>query len=174
MQNTGTLSAHQNVTEKENYAKRVFDSIPTYISTRWQQQKEELLNSESDTSTTLRNNRCRRKTFAVYSTCILLLVLSCLVNVIGALDSSSSSLSNVNYYDNSTNYTRTLLDEIDDIPLLSTYLDDINDIENLTLIAGARRQPIYQNEFAVHILGGIEKANEVAKKYGFTNMGQVS
>ena len=32
---------------------------------------------------------------------------------------------------------------------------------------------IYHNQFAVHIPGGIEAANEIASKYGFNNIGQV-
>jgi hypothetical protein len=165
MRYTGTLSAHhQNVTDSKNCEE--FE----YIEQQQPQAKcKALPSSESETSTALRNNRWRRK--AVFaSTWTLVLVLTCLVNAIGALHSSSSSLSSVKYIDSSTNYTRSLLDEIEDIPSF----DDINDIGNLTLIAGARRQPIYQNEFAVHIFGGNEKANEIAKKYGFTNMGQVS
>jgi hypothetical protein len=178
---TGPASAHQqNVTARKNHHA---NGKATYISTPQQQQQqrgkhEAQLSSESDISTVLRNNRCRRKAaFAAYSTCMaLLLVLTCLVNVIGALHSSSSSpLSSVNYYDNSTNnFTRSLLDDIDAAPSLSALFDDSNDIENLTVVASGRRQPIYQNEFAVHIFGGAEKADRVARKYGFTNMGQVS
>lgn len=36
------------------------------------------------------------------------------------------------------------------------------------------RQPMYTNEFAVHIPAGPEMADIIANKYGFTNMGQVS
>lgn len=41
-------------------------------------------------------------------------------------------------------------------------------------LGGRRLQAIYQNEFALYVPGGTDKANEVADKYGFTNMGQVS
>lgn len=36
------------------------------------------------------------------------------------------------------------------------------------------RQPMYTNEFAVHVPAGPEMADIIASKYGFTNMGQVS
>lgn len=152
-------------------------------------------NSESDISTNiqiqLRNkskkhnnivgnaNKRRRKvqlhyipvTTATLNTCILL-VLACLVvkleYVIGALSLTSIPSFSTNV--NSTNYTRTLLDVINDSDIPLSFFDD-NHIGNETSM---RPQVIYQNEFAVHIFGGIEKANEIAKKHGFTNMGQVS
>lgn len=37
-----------------------------------------------------------------------------------------------------------------------------------------KRSPIYQNEFAVYVPNGIDVADGVASKHGFTNMGQVS
>lgn len=36
------------------------------------------------------------------------------------------------------------------------------------------RQPMYTNEFAVHIPAGKDMADIIADKYGFINMGQVS
>jgi hypothetical protein len=124
----------------------------------------------------------------------LLLVLLCLVvkldYVIGAISlnsiSSSSLLQsspshhhtyhkNVNYFNNSTNYTRTLLDDVDESDIPLSYFDEFNAIGNDTITTSpGRPQVIYQNEFAVHILGGIDKANEIARKHGFSNLGQVS
>lgn len=37
-----------------------------------------------------------------------------------------------------------------------------------------RRDPIYQNEFAVYIPDGVDVADRIAGKHGFSNMGQVS
>lgn len=37
-----------------------------------------------------------------------------------------------------------------------------------------RRDPIYQNEFAVFIPDGVDVADRIAGKHGFSNMGQVS
>lgn len=42
---------------------------------------------------------------------------------------------------------------------------------SLTLTFG--RQHVFSNQFAVHIPAGDEKANEIAKKYGYDNLGQV-
>lgn len=206
MQYTGTLSAHQHVTQRrrnirQNYAK-VFN-ISTSSSNNSSSSAcilargncEADICSESDTSTNTSNNhkqillhktnaKSRRKLSWIFhsSTCAFLVLICLVVNleyVIGALHnihatslSSSSSLTNVNYFDNSTNFTRTLVDDIDDVPYIHDV--DINDIENFTVTIGSRLQPIYQNEFAVHIFGGVEKANGIAKTYGFTNMGQVS
>lgn len=36
-----------------------------------------------------------------------------------------------------------------------------------------RRRPIYSNEFAVHVPDGPEVADEIARKHGFENKGQV-
>lgn len=97
------------------------------------------------------------------------MVLTCLVVklelVFGALN-HNSNLNSVNYYHD--NYTTVLEGASDILP----FLDDADDLPNVT--ASSRPQVIYQNEFAVHIFGGNEKANEVAAKHGFTNMGQVS
>lgn len=43
----------------------------------------------------------------------------------------------------------------------------------LTNLNKLRRQPIYQNEFALYIPKGDDVADQVATKFGFTNMGQV-
>ncbi|KAJ3656722.1 hypothetical protein Zmor_015772 [Zophobas morio] len=37
-----------------------------------------------------------------------------------------------------------------------------------------REEPLYSNEFAVHIPDGNEVADEIAAKHGFVNRGQVS
>ncbi|KAK9506386.1 hypothetical protein O3M35_008337 [Rhynocoris fuscipes] len=37
-----------------------------------------------------------------------------------------------------------------------------------------RSQPIYTNQFAVHIPAGKEHAEDIAKRHGFVNIGQVS
>lgn len=37
-----------------------------------------------------------------------------------------------------------------------------------------RQQPIYMNQFAVHIPSGHADAEEIASKHGFRNLGQVS
>lgn len=47
-------------------------------------------------------------------------------------------------------------------------------IESQRKQSGGRLQAIYQNEFALYVPGGTDKANEVADKHGCTNMGQVS
>lgn len=196
MQNTGTLSAHhKNVTRGcKNYAK----NLPSNINFQDIQHQESLIVDESDASTNrlkqpqlqlslLGHNKFikyRRKTCA---SSWLLLVLICVivksefvngaVNSNSILNSSPNVNSNRNNKDNSTNYTRTLLAEIDDD--IALFVDnEIEDFINLTSSSSStfstRPRVIYQNEFAVHILGGIEVANEIARKYGFTNMGQVS
>ena len=38
----------------------------------------------------------------------------------------------------------------------------------------SRQKPVYTNQFAVHVPGGKEKADALANKHGFVNMGQVS
>jgi hypothetical protein len=135
-------------------------------------------NSESDTSANvhLRNKSARNSRCTVTSSKVqcsgtwltVFVVLTCLVVklefVHGALN-HNSNLNSVNYYHD--NYTTVLEDASDILP----FLDDA-DLPNVT--ASSRPQIIYQNEFAVHIFGGVERANEIAEKHGFTNMGQVS
>jgi hypothetical protein len=202
MQNTGTLSAHhKNVTRGcKNYAK----NLPSNINFQDIQHRKSLIADGSDASTNRQKQpqlqlsllghnkfiKYRRKT-SVSSW--LLLVLICVIVkselVIGAVNSNSilNSSPNVNnnrnnkdsndyyYNDKPTNYTRTLLGQIDDDIVLFTNNEN-EDFINLTSSTSFSTRPrvIYQNEFAVHILGGIEVANEIARKYGFTNMGQVS
>lgn len=93
----------------------------------------------------------------------LSLVLICLVVkleiVNGALNYNS-----VNYLGNAS---YAALDDSDIVPFL---FDDVNRFEDRP---SSRPSVIYQNEFAVFIPGGIERANRIAEKHGFTNMGQV-
>lgn len=100
---------------------------------------------------------------------MLLLMLMCIVVrmelVIGAL---SLNYNSVNYYDNTTTFS----DESDLVPFL---FDDDNTLTNRSTASLSSRPPIiYHNEFATFIPSGLSKANEIAEKYGFINMGQVS
>lgn len=137
-----------------------------------QHRKCELLSSESDKScvqTQLRNESKRNRN-DVHSAYVrrkvptLLLVLTCLVVklelVIGALPLNYNS---VNYYDNST-----ALDS-ENSPWL-TLTNHVDERRPMT----SRPAVIYQNEFAVFIPGGVEVADIVAAKHGFTNTGKVS
>lgn len=65
----------------------------------------------------------------------------------------------------SNNNASTAVDFMDDD------FDSASFIQNLNKL---RRQPIYQNEFAVYVPKGLDVADSVAAKFGFTNMGQVS
>lgn len=193
---------HQNVTRSNNkYADNYEscsddDEIVNFMTTHLTEQQHRKCelnssssNSESDTSTNVhlrnkskrnRNNsrRCivnrRRRKVQCSGTCWVFLVLTCLVIklelVLGALN-HNSNLNSVNYYSQHDNYTKALKDGSDNLPFLDD--DDFlgNGINETS--SSPRPQVIYQNEFAVHILGGIEKANEVAAKHGFTNLGQV-
>lgn len=191
MQSTASSSSaahhHQNVTPRSNKNYETCNDISlmtTHLAKQQQHRKCELnSNSESDTSTNvhLRNKskrnsnsrRCivnrRRRKVQFSGTCLVFLVLTCLVvkleSVLGALNHNSNSINSVNY--SRDNYT-TLLAESDYLP----FLDEID--FNETLSKSPRPQVIYQNEFAVHIFGGNEKATEIAAKHGFTNLGQVS
>lgn len=182
---------HQNVTRSNKYTADNYEAcndkpclMTTHLTKQQQHRKCELnSNSESDTSTNvhLRNkskrNRCivnrRRRKVQFSGTCLVFLVLTCLVVklelVLGALNHNSNSINSVNY--SRDNYT-TLLAESDYLP----FLDEADDSYgfNETSSKSPRPQVIYQNEFAVHIFGGNEKATEIAAKHGFTNLGQVS
>ena len=199
MQSTASSSSaahhHQNVTPGSN--KNTLDNyetcndislMTTHLARQQQQHRKCELNSnsESDTSTNvhLRNKskrnsnsrRCivnrRRRKVQFNGTCLVFLVLTCLVvkleSVLGALNHNSNSINSVNY--SRDNYT-TLLAESDYLP----FLDDTDDSSgfNETSSKSPRPQVIYQNEFAVHIFGGNETATEIAAKHGFTNLGQV-
>lgn len=105
------------------------------------------------------------------SSTMLLLMLMCIVVrmelVIGAL---SVNYNSVNYYDNAT--AVAFSDESDLVPFLD---DDDNTLTNRSAASMSSRPPIiYHNEFALYIPSGLSKANEIAEKYGFINMGQVS
>lgn len=187
-------TAHnQNV--KRKYAKQITDSIsssddraPTAIIHQTSHRKCELLSSESDISPIqqiqLRNKLNRNRTNNVHSGYVrrkarwsdaflgtLLLVLISLVvkleSVIGALPPNNSS---VNYYDNASlvvfgdSDIEPFLRDDDELLLTSNRLDER---------PSSRPSVIYQNEFAVFIPEGVERANQIAEKLGFTNMGQV-
>ncbi|XP_058978156.1 furin-like protease 2 isoform X2 [Musca domestica] len=55
------------------------------------------------------------------------------------------------------------------------YLFDFHDdlLDSFRGTHSLPRQPMYTNEFAVHIPAGPEMADIIANKYGFTNMGQI-
>jgi hypothetical protein len=159
-------------------------ALTTSMSTPQTQLKHRygLLSSESDISSVLqlqlRNKLNRNRNYAYVrrklqwnfnTSVMLLLMLTCLVVkmelVIGAL---SINYNSVNYYDNSTT---TFLDESDLVPFL-------NDVDNILTNRSpssilSRPPVIYHNEFALYIPSGLSKANEIASKYGFVNMGQV-
>lgn len=188
---------HQNVTRNSEREDALICNLMTTHLTTQHHRKCELnssSNSESDTSTNvhLRNKskrnsnsrRCvvnrRRRKVQCSGTCLVFLVLTCLVVktelVLGALTHNSNSrLNSVNYsHDNYTTKTLTAfasdnLPFLDEVDALFGNSYGIND----TYTASPRPQVIYQNEFAVHIVGGEEKANEIAAKHGFTNLGQV-
>lgn len=193
MQYTGSSTTHnQNV--KRKYAKRITSNgaAPSTIIHQTSHRKCELLSSESDISSEqiqlrkkLNQNRnnvhsgyVRRKgRWNRLSVGTLLLVLICLVvkleSVIGALALNYNS---VNYYDNSS---YAVLE--DDSDVIVPFLDgddvvllSLNRLEDKPLPPSSRPSVIYQNEFAVFIPDGVDKANQIAEKHGFTNMGQVS
>lgn len=193
MQYTGSSTTHnQNV--KRKYAKRITSNgaAPSTIIHQTSHRKCELLSSESDISSEqiqLRNklNQNRNNVHSGYvrrkgrwnrlSVGTLLLVLICLVvkleSVIGALALNYNS---VNYYDNSS---YAVLE--DDSDVIVPFLDgddvvllSLNRLEDKPLPPSSRPSVIYQNEFAVFIPDGVDKANQIAEKHGFTNMGQVS
>lgn len=182
------LLAQQSVASKINH--RRGGSTSTSLSTpqnRLNKHQHGLFSSESDISSVLqlqlRNKLNRNRNYAYVrrklqwnyfntsTTTMLLLMLTCLVVkmeiVIGAL---SINYNSVNYYDNST--TITFSDESDLVPFL-------NDVDNSILTnrspssISSRPPVIYHNEFALYIPSGLSKANEIASKYGFVNMGQV-
>lgn len=179
MQKAGS-SAAQNRDVNRKYAKQNANgtgSKPSTISRR----KCELFSSESDISSTqiqLRNelNRSRNDVHSGYvkrkdrcnwalSTSLLLVLINVIVNfelVFGALPVNYNS---VNYVDNSSFALP------DDRDIVSFF--DASEHNHLDERPSTREPVIYQNEFAVFIPGGEARANEVAEKYGFTNMGQV-
>jgi Peptidase S8 pro-domain len=132
-------------------------------------------NSQSDTSTNIQIQlqcKSRQKVlqkkirFSCARSTYTLLVLICLVVnlelVIGALNLNNNS---VKYYKSTKNDTTV----INDLPFQMNAIENNAGKEKLS----SRSRVIYQNQFAVHIIGGIEKANEIAAKHGFINLGQV-
>lgn len=189
MQYTGSSTAH-NRDVKRKYAKQITSNsssrpASSTINHQTSHRKCELLSSESDISSIqiqLRNklNRNRNGVHSGYvkrkalgwscAWSTVLLVLICLVVksefVIGALNYNS-----VNYYDNSS-YAVLESDDSDIVPFL---VDDasLTSTQHDDRRPSSRPSVIYQNEFAVFIPEGAEKATAIAEKHGFTNMGQV-
>lgn len=94
----------------------------------------------------------------------LSLVLICLVVKLEIVN-GAINYNSVNNYENAS--YAALDDDSDIVPFL---LDDANRLDERP---SSRPSVIYQNEFAVFMPGGIERANRIAEKHGFTNMGQV-
>lgn len=184
MQYTGSSKAHnQNV--KRKYAKQIIDAAPSTIIHQTSHRKCESLSSESDISSVqiqLRNklNRNRNNVHSGYVKrkvgrgcafgTVLLVLISLVVKsevVIGALALNYNS---VNYFENSSYAALQDSDDSDIVP----YLVDDDALLNLHKPSLLSRPPVYyQNEFAVFIPDGVERANLIAEKHGFTNMGQV-
>lgn len=180
MQYSGSSTTHnQNVNHK--YAKQ--SSIgavraPSTINHETSHRKCELLSSESDISSTqiqLRNklNRNRNNVHSGYvrrkvgwsgAMSMLSLVLICLVVKLEIVN-GALNYNTVNYFGNAS--SAAFEDDSDIVPFL---IDDANRLDDRP---SSRPSVIYQNEFAVFIPGGIERANRIAEKHGFTNMGQV-
>lgn len=194
MQYTGSSTAHnQNV--KRKYAKQITSSssdtsqcaTPSTIIHQTSHRKCELLSSESDISSIqiqLRNklNRNRNNVHSGYVkrkevrwNCalgtLLLVLISLVVKVELVFGALPLNYNSVNYYENSS--YAVAADDSDIVPFL---VDDASLASNLNRIderPSSRPSVIYQNEFAVFIPDGIERANQIAEKHGFTNMGQV-
>lgn len=182
MQYTGSSKAHnQNV--KRKYAKQIIDTAPSTIIHQTSHRKCESLSSESDISSVqiqLRNklNQNRNNVHSGYvkrkvrRSCawgtVLLVLISLVVKsevVIGALALNYNS---VNYFENSSYAALQDGDDSDIVPFL------VDDDALLTFHRPSSRPSVYyQNEFAVFIPDGLERANRIAEKHGFTNMGQV-
>lgn len=173
MRYTGSLTAHnQNV--KHKYANGIASyATPSTINHQTSHRKCELLSSESDISSVqiqLRNklNQNRNNVHSGYvkrkvGWSSLLLALICLVVklelVIGALPLNYNSK---NYYENAS-YASDI----------APFLADDASMNRLDVRPASRPSVTYQNEFAVFIPDGSAKADEIAAKHGFTNMGQV-
>lgn len=78
--------------------------------------------------------------------------------------------------------TNTVVNHIDVELPIDTFVNVTNDDEFEQLLrhreyssgSTQKRDPIYQNEFAVYVPGGTNTADRIAYKHGFDNMGQVS
>lgn len=120
--------------------------------------------------------KIKRKWASRFGPPAFLVVLACLAVkfelVIGAL---THNLNSVNYYYENSSYTIANDDiERDTLPFLVG--PSYNDTEFIStkIPSSGRPAAIYLNEFAVYIPDGIQKANTIAAKHGFTNTGQVS
>lgn len=184
MQNTGSSTAHNRDVKRKN-DNRIPSSAGSNhcVSTSTvAHRKHERFSSECDISSIqiqLRNklNRNRNDVHSGYvkrkdrwnctpSTSLLLVVISVIVNfelVFGALPLNYNS---VNHFDNSS---YALADDRD----IALAFDDASVHNQLDDRPSSRQPVVYQNEFAVFIPGGVDRADKIAEKYGFTNMGQV-
>jgi hypothetical protein len=110
--------------------------------------------------------RCNRNFISdnMSKSSVLILFVLCLqlAHVNGAL-----SLINKNNVNNST----LLFDELDENVDIS--VSDNSILGQTPSVHRGRPQPVYLNEFAVYIPGGPGVADDIAHKYGFTNLGQV-
>lgn len=74
--------------------------------------------------------------------------------------------------------TITVVNQIDNELPIDYFVNVTNDDEFEQLLRRSsnklKRDPVYQNEFAVYVPGGADVADSIASKHGFTNMGQVS
>uniref|UniRef100_W4VRF9 furin n=1 Tax=Corethrella appendiculata TaxID=1370023 RepID=W4VRF9_9DIPT len=109
-------------------------------------------------------------------------------NVYGALINNSNITNNNNNLINNENI-KTNLNLINDIDNLNNYISvnnsNYNNIANENNASDddveihhinpnrIKSTPIYLNEFAVYIPNGLDVANILAEKYGFTNLGQI-
>ena len=80
-------------------------------------------------------------------------------------NNNNNIINNVNRFSNNSSvFNKTIASD-------NYYVDDIISSSANNRV---RRSPMYQNEFAVYIPSGSAVADNVASKYGFSNMGQVS
>lgn len=182
MLKNGSSSAHYRDVRHKNAKKYASGTEKNCMSpSTFTHRKCERFSGESDISSTqiqLRNesNRNRNGVHSGYvkrkdrfnwplSTTLLFVLINVIVNfelVFGALPLNYIP---VNYAGNSS---YTLPDDGDIVSFFDASIHNHIDEPSPT------RQPvIYQNEFAVLIPGGEDRANKIAGKYGFTNMGQV-
>ena len=109
--------------------------------------------------------------FALVS--ILFVLCLQLNHVNGALNLINNKNNNNNNNSNNNVNNTILYDINNDISVSDNYLYENNN-DNSQHLNKNRPQPIYLNEFAVYIPNGVDAANDIAHKYGFTNLGQVS
>lgn len=166
---------------KRKYSKQYASGAGNNNPLIFTHRKRDQFSGESDISCTqiqLRNklNRNRNDVHSGYvkrkyrfnwalSTSLLLVLNHVIVNfelVLGALPLSYNSINDV---DNSS-YALS-----DDLDIRSFF--DASVHNHLDERSPTRHPVIYQNEFAVFIPGGEDRANKIAEKYGFSNIGQV-